>query len=269
MHFPENSFTIHPWPEKSVENKSFPRKQTSYNSIMQFTPWTCILSVSVLTALVGVSQMPTDTPTGTEEMPDKAFRWGPALWYCWVQLWKPSCYPLSEGAGSFHFWVAISLSPSLPTPSGEGSCSPKQIETSLVCVMTGISTTGLYPSLSHTEIYFFLQRSGLRGYSCKQGNDIIITTNYLWKQSFMLSQNLHIPKQLQPVRPISLSRWTHQHYHHCRVGIGVMVGQVADIIFMRELDAEGECVVEFSSHTFSCSCTAAVVVSGRRERERK
>lgn len=85
----------------------------------------------------------------------------------------------------------------------------------------------------------------------------------------MLSQNLHIPKQLQPVRPISLSRWTHQHYHHCRVGIGVMVGQVADIIFMRELDAEGECVVEFSSHTFSCSCTAAVVVSGRRERERK
>lgn len=45
-----------------------------------------------------------------------------------------------------------------------------------------------------------------------------------------------------------------------------MVGQVADIIFVRELDAEGERVVEPSPHASSCSCTAAVVVSGRRER---
>lgn len=48
-----------------------------------------------------------------------------------------------------------------------------------------------------------------------------------------------------------------------------MVGQVADIIFMRELDAEGECVVEFSSHASACSGTATVVVSGRRERREK
>lgn len=50
-----------------------------------------------------------------------------------------------------------------------------------------------------------------------------------------------------------------------------MVGQVADIIFVRELDAEGEGVVEPSPHTSSsCSCTpAAVVVSARRERRGK
>lgn len=48
-----------------------------------------------------------------------------------------------------------------------------------------------------------------------------------------------------------------------------MVGQVADIIFMRKLDAKGECVVEIPFHASSCSCTAAVVVSGRRERGRK
>lgn len=45
-----------------------------------------------------------------------------------------------------------------------------------------------------------------------------------------------------------------------------MVGQVAGIILVRELDAEGEGVVEPSPHTSSCSCPAAVVVSGRRER---
>lgn len=45
-----------------------------------------------------------------------------------------------------------------------------------------------------------------------------------------------------------------------------MVGQVADIIFVRELNAEGECVVISSSHASSCSCSAAVVVSGGRER---
>lgn len=44
-----------------------------------------------------------------------------------------------------------------------------------------------------------------------------------------------------------------------------MVGQVADIIFVRERNAEGECVVIFSSHASSCSCAAAVVVSGERE----
>lgn len=44
-----------------------------------------------------------------------------------------------------------------------------------------------------------------------------------------------------------------------------MVGQIADIIFVRELDTEGECVVIFSSHASSCSCTAAVVVSEEKE----
>lgn len=29
--------------------------------------WSCILLVTVLTALVGMSQIPTDTPAGTEE----------------------------------------------------------------------------------------------------------------------------------------------------------------------------------------------------------
>lgn len=81
----------------------------------------------------------------------------------------------------------------------------------------------------------------------------------------MLSQNLHTPKQLQPARAIILSRWTCQYYHHCGVGVGVVVGQVADILFVRELDAEGEGVVEPSPHTSSCSCTAAVVVSAGRE----
>lgn len=44
-----------------------------------------------------------------------------------------------------------------------------------------------------------------------------------------------------------------------------MVGQVADILSVRELDAEGEGVVEPSPHTSCCSCTAAVVVSAGRE----
>lgn len=82
----------------------------------------------------------------------------------------------------------------------------------------------------------------------------------------MLSQRLLMSKQLQSVRLINLSRQTYQHYHHCGVGVGVMVGQVADIIFVRELNAESECVVIFSSHASSCSCAAAVVVSGERER---
>lgn len=47
-----------------------------------------------------------------------------------------------------------------------------------------------------------------------------------------------------------------------------MVGQIADIIFVRELDAEGECVIAFSSHASTCSRTAGVVVSGEREREK-
>lgn len=45
-----------------------------------------------------------------------------------------------------------------------------------------------------------------------------------------------------------------------------MVGQIADVIFVRELDAEGERVVAFSSHASSCNCTAVVVVSGEREK---
>lgn len=81
----------------------------------------------------------------------------------------------------------------------------------------------------------------------------------------MLSQHLLIPKQLQTIRPAILSRWTYQHYHHCRVGVGVMVGQVTDIIFVGELNAESECVIAFSSCT-SCSRTAAVVVSEGRKK---
>lgn len=63
----------------------------------------------------------------------------------------------------------------------------------------------------------------------------------------MLSQHFLILKQLQSVRPAVLFRWTYQHYHHCGVRVGVMVGQIADIIFVRELDAEGESVIAFSS----------------------
>jgi len=163
MHFPANSFTSHPWPEEVVENKTFPGKQTWYNSVTKFSPWTCILLVSVLTTLVKVSLMPTDIPTGTEGTADKAFRQGPALWYCWVQLRKVSCYSLSEGgAGSFLFWAAISFSPLLPTSSGKGSCNPKQMETSLICIMTGMISNGLYPSVVHTEVYFPLQHSELQ-----------------------------------------------------------------------------------------------------------
>lgn len=173
--------------------------------------------------------MPTDTPTGAEETADDAFTWGSVLQYCWMQLWKLSCYLLSEEqAGSFHFWLVIIFIPCF-SPQENGSAL------GLHYLLIIISTNGLDLSLSHTEI----------------------SLCYL---------KISYPRQLQTVRPISLSRWTYQHYHHCGVSVRVMVGQIANIVFVRELDAEGECVVAFSSHASSCSCTAVVVVSGERER---
>lgn len=53
--------------EEAVENKPVPSKKTWYNSKTTFMLWSCILLVTVLTALVGMSQIPTDTPAGTEE----------------------------------------------------------------------------------------------------------------------------------------------------------------------------------------------------------
>lgn len=69
MHLPENSLTIHFFPQKRLQKTHLcPAKKPS---ITKFILWTCILLVSVLTALVGVSQIPTDTPAGTKERAGK------------------------------------------------------------------------------------------------------------------------------------------------------------------------------------------------------